>query len=152
MTDLAAEPIPATTLDAWGQQLEQLKQRYRHVRPPILAALNILLSDANVTVEDAKARAALRGVRITAASLNAAKTLLSRMDAPQAAPATAAPTITPPPVPRAPRRQRTPQPPLDAEGMIRDLVGRMQSERDSEVQRLKDAVRKAIAALQAVVG
>jgi hypothetical protein len=150
MTDLAAEPIPATTLDAWGQQLEQLKQRYRHVRPPILAALNILLSDANVTVEDAKARAALRGIRITAASLNGARTLLAKMDAPPSVAAT--PTLTAPPVPRAPRRPRTPQPPIDAEGMIRSFVDQLRGEKSAEVERMKDGIRRAIAALQALVG
>jgi hypothetical protein len=38
-----------------------------------LAALNLLLTDPNITDDDAKARAAMRGVRITAASINGAR-------------------------------------------------------------------------------
>jgi hypothetical protein len=149
MTDLAAEPIPATTTDTWSLQLAQLKARYEHVRPPILAALNVLLLSPNISLDDAKAQAAMHGVRITAASVNAAKTLLSRIDAPTAA---ATPTLTVPAVPRTPRRPRAAQPPLDAETMIRSLVERMQGQQTAEVERLRDALRQAIAVLQKAVG
>ena len=152
MTDLAAEPIPATAPDTWSQQLAQLKARYKHVRPAVLVALNILLHDENIDLGDAKAQAQLHGVRITAASMNAARTLLSRMDSPAtvAAPVPATTTIVAPA--RAPRRHREPQAPLDAEAMIRGFVERVNAEKQAEVARLKDAVRTAIAALQAVVG
>jgi hypothetical protein len=42
--------------------------------------LNVVVLDPDVSVDDAKARAAPHGVRVTAAS--AARTLFSRMDAP----------------------------------------------------------------------
>jgi hypothetical protein len=150
MTDLAAEPIPVTTSDSWTDQLNQLKAKYRHVRPAILAALTVLLHNESVTLEDAKAQAAARGFRVTAASINGARTLLEKMDAPPTAATTA--TLAVPAVPRPPRRPRAPQPPLDAEGMIRDLVGRMQTEKHAEVERLRDALRQAIAVLQKAVG
>ena len=70
----------SSSADIWTAQPEQLRTRYKHVRPPILAALNVLLHDQRASVDDAKARAAVHGVRITAASVNAARTLLSRMD------------------------------------------------------------------------
>src|SRR5262245_41105257 len=70
----------ASTTDSWAAQLEQLRARYKHVRPPILAALNVLLHHENITTDDAKAQAALHGVRITAASVAAARTLLARID------------------------------------------------------------------------
>jgi len=76
----ATETAPAT--DSWAAQLEQLRARYKHVRPPVLAALNILVHDQNISMDDAKAHASLHGVRITAASVAAAGTLLSRMDGP----------------------------------------------------------------------
>jgi len=72
----------APTTDPWTAQLEQLRARYKHVRPPILAALSLLLNDETISVDDAKAQAALHGVRITAASVSAARRLLGRMDAP----------------------------------------------------------------------
>ncbi|MDP9133497.1 MAG: hypothetical protein M3N56_01565, partial [Actinomycetota bacterium] len=150
MTDLAAEPLPAAASDSWTDQLNQLKAKYRNVRPAILAALTVLLHNESVTLEDAKAQAAARGFRITAASINGARTLLEKMDAPPTAAAT--PTLTVPAVPRAPRRPRAAQAPLDAEAMIRSLVDRMQGEKNAEVERLRDALRKAIAVLQAAVG
>jgi hypothetical protein len=86
------EPLPAT--DFWAAQLAQLESRYGHVRKPIVAALNVLLHDENATLEDAKAQAGARGIRITAASLNGARTLLAKRDAPAPAAAPAATSRT----------------------------------------------------------
>ena len=85
MTDTIHETIPT---DTWTAELAQLRARYKHVREPILVALNILLHDENVALEDAKARAAMRGAKITAASVNAAQRLLARQDEPREATAT----------------------------------------------------------------
>jgi hypothetical protein len=145
MTAAATEPIPS---DSWAKQLEQLKTLYKHVRPPILVALNILLHDANVSVDDAKARAAARGVRITAASLNAAKTLLSRMDTAPATKPAAAPTTTPT---RAPRRTRSGEIPFDTEALVRGVVAKLQTQGNAEAERLRDGIRRALAALQATL-
>lgn len=148
MTATATLPVS----DPWTTQLEQLRARYKHVRPPVLAALNILINDQNISVDDAKAQADQRGVRITAASLNAAKTLLSRMDA-TPAPATAAkhqvPTSRSTP---APRRPRAADAPVDPETLIRGVVAKLQTQGNAETERLRDAMRKAIAVLQAAVG
>lgn len=154
MTDTIPETIPTT--DTWAAQIEQLRARYRHVRPPILAALNVLLHDKNISVHDAKAQASLHGVKITAASVSAAQRLLSRMDDAPTAPtmatapalargATAAPT-------RPTRRVRAPEPAVDAEALIRQVVGRIQSQGNAETEKLREAVRKAITVLQAAVG
>src|SRR5687768_14919518 len=71
-----------------SRQLAQLRERFPAVRPAVLVALEILLSDSNIAPADAKARAALQGVRITAASLTAARKLMARVDNPaQPAPA-----------------------------------------------------------------
>jgi hypothetical protein len=142
----------SSSTDAWTQQIEQLRGRYRHLRPAVLAALNILISDENVSVEDAKARADLHGVRITAASLNAARTVLSRMDAPATAePARAAHAPASSPA-RAPRRPRATEAPLDADALIRGVVAKLQTQGNVETERLRDGIRKAIAALQATLG
>src|SRR5688572_21565577 len=109
----ATESIPSA--DAWTQQLEQLRARYKQVRPPTLAALNVLIFDPQISVDDAKARAALHGVRITAASVAAARTLLERMDSPSIAAAPAAmPSTT-----REPRRPRPADKTIDAEALVR---------------------------------
>jgi hypothetical protein len=136
--------------DAWTKQIEQLRGRYRHLRPAVLAALNILIHDEAVSIDDAKARADLHGVRITAASLNAARMVLSRMDATRVAattkgtPAPAAPT-------RAPRRQRSSEIPFDAEALLRGVVAKIQGQGNAETERLREGIRKAIATLQAMM-
>jgi len=140
---------PAT--DTWAKQLEQLKTRYKHVRPPVLVALNILLHDKDITLDDAKKRAQVHGSRITAASVNAAKTLLLRMDdalAPAANP-TPAPASAPT---RATRRPRAADTTFDAEALVRGVVAKIQGQSSVEAERLREAIRKAVATLQAAVG
>lgn len=143
----------AVAADSWNQQLAQLKDRYKHVRHTILVALNILLHERNIALADAKAQAELHGTRITAASLNAAKTLLSRMDAPapRAARATA-PATAEQAAKRAQRRARATEIPFDAEALVRGVVAKIQGHGNAETERLRDAVKKAIAMLQAAVG
>jgi len=143
--------------DSWTEQLEQLKARYKHVRQPVLVALNILLHDENVSLDDAKAQARMHGVRITAASVNAAKTLRAKMDAEHIAKETNARTAQAPRVPELPeprrvRRPRAPDKAIDAEAMIRNVVAKLQGQGNAEADRLRDAMRKAIAALQAAIG
>ncbi len=145
----ATEPVPVS--DTWTRQLEQLKARYKHVRPPILIALNILLHDANVSVDDAKAQAAARGARITAASVNAAKTLLAKMDAQDIAAETPRPPAATAPT-RPARRPRAADAPVDAEALIRGVVTKIQGQGNVEAERLRDGIRKAITALQATLG
>ena len=103
-----------------------------------------MLHDKNITLDDAKTRANLRGVKITAASVSAAQRLLSRMDDAPVAPAPVAPT-------RRARRVAT-EPGLDAEALIRQVVGKLQMRGNAETEKLREAVRKAIAVLQAAVG
>ena len=144
MTAIATEPLPPT--DTWNQQLAQLKARYKHVREPVLVALNILMHDQNITVKDAKAQANLHGVRITAASINAARTLLSRMDSPVVATPTAKTEPTAPI--RSARRVRAVEP-VDAEAIIRGFVAKLRGQGNAEAERLREGIRRAIAVLQA---
>jgi hypothetical protein len=41
---------------------------------------------------------------------------------------------------------------IDAEGLIRQVVGKLQLQGTAEAERLREAMRKAIATLQAAVG
>jgi hypothetical protein len=149
MTDPASEPLPATGNDAWTRQFAELKSRYKHVREPILVALNILLHDPNVALDDAKAQAQIHGVRITAASVDAARRLRERMDDPQPAAAVRKPTNKPAPVSR---RAGAPRSASDPEALIRGLVEKLQGQGNADAERLREAMRKAIAVLQAAMG
>jgi len=137
-----------TATDTWTDEIAALKARYPHVRDPILAALNLLLIDPNITDDDAKARAAMRGVRITAASINGARKLLAKRETaiptePPAAPATERPT--------RPRRARATEPAIDAEALIKQVVGKLQAQGNAEAERLRDAMRKAMALLAGAI-
>jgi len=138
-----------TATDTWADELAALKTRYPHVREPILAALNLLLTDPNITDDDAKARAAMRGVRITAASINGARNLMAKRETvvptePAAAPATERPARL--------RRERAPEPAVDAEALIKQVVGKLQAQGNAEAERLREAMRKAMAVLAGAVG
>lgn len=141
MTDTATQPAHA---DAWTQQLDALKTRYRHVREPVLAALNILLHEPSVDLDDAKARAQVHGVRITAASVAAARRLIDRMDGAEPKPARKTPA--------AARRPRAASTATDPEALIRGLVTKLQDQENAEAERLRAAMRKAVSVLQAAVG
>lgn len=143
MTDTAAETLPAT--DSWNQQFEQLRVRYRHARPAVLVALNILLSNPDIADVDAKAQADVHGFRITAASLGAARILLARMDS--VPPAAVAVSIAKPA-----RKTRPVDAPTDAEALVRTFVAKLQTQGNAEADRLRDAIRKAVAVLQAAIG
>ena len=63
-----------------GFREAHLEVRYPKVREPILVALHILTQNPDISLDDAKAQAALHGTRITAASVAGARRLLSRQD------------------------------------------------------------------------
>ena len=138
-----------TAPDTWTDELAALKARYPHVRAPILAALNLLLTDPNITDDDAKARAAMRGVRITAASINGARNLMAKRETVAPTEPTAAPAAE---RPARPRRERAPEPAVDAEALIKQVVGKLQAQGNAEAERLRDAMRKAMAILQTAMG
>src|SRR5262245_7030629 len=106
-----------------------------------------------MSLENAKARAAAHGMRITAATVNAARRLLERQDAPIAAEKTGAPQKAEAAEKRG--RERLPRATdggVDAEALIRQIVGRLQSQGNAETERLRAAMRKAIALLLDAAG
>jgi hypothetical protein len=145
MTSNATMTDSSTT--TWNAQFAALKTRFPHVRDAILVALHILSQNPDVSDDDAKAQAALLGTRITAASIAGARRLMDKQDTrPAAAPAAATPAA-----PARVRRPRATDAGVDAEALIRGLVGKLQGQGAADTERLKDAMRKAIAVLQAAV-
>ncbi len=138
-----------TPTDTWTDEIAALKARYPHVRDPILAALNLLLTDPRITDDDAKARAAMRGARITAASINGARNLLAKRETAAPTEPTAASATD---RPARPRRERAPEPAVDAEALIKQVVGKLQAQGNAEAERLREAMRKAMAALANAIG
>lgn len=118
---------------------------------PILAALAALMQNPDIDAEHAKAVAAANGIRITAASIAGAQRLLERQDAtteiapPKDKPAKAVAKARPG------RPARRPEANLDVEALIRATAERIQTQGNVEADRLRDAMLKAIAVLQAAV-
>lgn len=144
MTDSATVPVPTTE---WNTAFQTLRARYPKVREPIVVALHILQQNPDIALDDAKAQAALHGARITAASVSAAQRLLSRQDG---APAgeTAKPKMAPKPATPRARRATRADTPLDIEGVVRDAVTRISAKGAADAERLRAAMRKAIATLE----
>ena len=133
----------------WNAQFAALKTRYPHVRDAILTALHIVSQNPSIAVDDAKAQAKLLGTRITAASVSAAQRLMSRQDRLPAATANKAGTTAPQ---RPARRARPTDTAFDTEALVRGVVAKIQGQGSVEADRLRDAMRKAIAILTAAVG
>ena len=50
------------------------------------------------------------------------------------------------------RRERATEPAVDAESLINQVVGRLQAQGNAEAERLRDAMRKAMAVLASAIG
>ena len=151
-TETKTESTATSPADAtWNEEFEKLKARYPKVRTPIVMALHILMHDPKIASDDAKAQAKLHGVRITAASLSAAQRLLSRQDdgdgaeAPKARKAPAAAKTG------RVRRPRAAGKDMDAEALIKQVVVKIQHAGNAEADRLREAMRKAIATLELAI-
>lgn len=155
MTESATATMPANPTTALDP-LEQLKARFPKVRPAIVVALHILQQDPDIALDDAKARAAMHGVRITAASMNAAKRLMQNSGG----------TTDSAPAPRARRRGPTPgklrkphspagasasQFDAEVEAAVRQLVAKVAAKANAEAERLRLAIRKSLAVLEGVL-
>ena len=150
MTATATMTDPDTVTDAF----EALQARYPKVRKPIVMALHILTQNPGISLDDAKARAEMSGIRITAASVSAAQRLLSRQDGPTPAASgeqIGAPAGKATPAPRRTRGPRSADTPLDVEDLIRGTVAKLQAQGNAEAERLREAIRRAVAVLEAAI-
>jgi hypothetical protein len=143
--------ITPTENNPWAENLAAQKTRFPNAKDSILFAIAALQDNPDIAIDDLKTLASQRGVRVTAASVNAAKRLLDpeNATAPVAAPAGLNPA---PARERCARRVRAAEAPLDANALIQDVVAKIQAQGNAEVERMREAVRKAITALEAAVG
>lgn len=141
----------------WDAAFAALKARYPTAKDSIVFCMHALQNCPDIGVDDLKAQAAMHNIRVTAASVTAAKRLMSPEPARATAPAATtqtvpAPAAAPAVAERPRRRVRAPAPEVDAEALIRQVVGRLQTQSSAEADKLRDAMRKAISLLQTAVG
>ena len=109
-------------------------------------ARRIVSQNPNIALDDAKAQAAGHGVKITAASVAAAWRLLSRQDGAPTPPATKPATTA---SQRPARRAQSIGIPFDAEALVRGVIAKVRTQGAAEAERIREAMRKAVAILQA---
>ena len=153
MTETELEPIPTTkqtNAASWDTAFAALKAKFPKAKDTIVFCIQALQNNPEVDIEDLKAQAVVHNLRVTAASVNAAKRLMappevdSDKDSEPAVPKAA-------PVTRRTRGPRAAETPLDVEDLIRGTVAKLQAQGNAEAEKLREAIRRAVATLQAAV-
>ncbi len=77
MTDLDTQPLPAPAApDPWEADLARLRARFPKANASVLICIHALQQEVDVSLDDMRARAAMHGIRVTAASLMAGRRAL----------------------------------------------------------------------------
>ncbi len=151
MTETELQPAPSPSTASWDSAFANLKARYPKVKDSIVFCIHALHANPDIALDDLKAQALMHGIRITGASVTAAQKLMLAGTKPST-PAISTPAVVPAPkpAPRQPRRERTSEV-ADPARMIEQVVAKLQQQSGAEAERLRAAIRKAIAALEAAL-
>ena len=158
MTDLASDsPVPndpPAPADGWSDLLANLRRRYPGQKDSVLFCVHKLSQDAELTLRDFRDEARLHGIPMAGRALHSARVLLGLAPAtkPAAPPAPASDErAATAPVQRV-RRERRAANDGDAPGAIEtqvlDAVNRIRTAADADAEKLRQAMRDAIAILQ----
>ena len=156
MTETELEPLPTTTpspkanTGTWDAAFTALKARHPKAKDSIVFCIHALRANPEIGLDDLKAQAAMHGIRVTAASVNAAQRLMAPEPARDAPDAEEAPTPAKANV-RRERPARAAKGEVSAEAMLRQVVAKMQAQSGAEAERLRVAIRKAVAVLEATL-
>ena len=148
----SAEGLPPQPLAA---ELRQLRERFPKTKDSILFCLYALQRSPGIPLDDVQAEAHGRGIRVTGGSLNAARRLCVRSAGGKGSTRSGSPTSQQ--VPEAARARRMAAEASDApapgsaKARLRQVIAEVQTAADARVERMRVAIRKAIAALQAVL-
>jgi len=155
MTETELEPLPTATSSkanagTWDAAFAALKARYPKAKDTIVFCIHAMRVNPEIALDDLKAQAAMHGIRVTAASVNAAQRLMAPQPARGAQDAVEAEAPAKPKARRGrPARAATGE--LDAEAMLRAVVAKMQAQGSAEAERLRVTIRRAVAVLEAAL-
>lgn len=152
MTELDTKAAAAST-DTWDGILDSLRRRYPGQRDGVLFCIYKLQQNPDLTLRDFRAEADLHGIPMAGRSLHSARQLLGlTKPEPKAAPSPV--DLVPPLEPRARRRPRRPdaEPAASIENQVLDAVRQIQTAAAQDAERLRGAIRQAIAILQQALG
>jgi len=148
-------PVPS----AWDADFQRLRERFVGIKDSILFCVHAMQQNPDIALDDLKPRAELHGLRVTAASWNAALRLLAPprevrlvVDAPlatEAEPELEPKPVTPPPrvMPvRKPQQAPAPASPPhgSVENMLLQVIDTLRAEEGERTERLRAAVREAL--------
>lgn len=148
MTELDTKAVPAST-DTWDGILDSLRRRYPGQRDSVLFCIYKLQQNPDLTLRDFRAEADLHGIAMAGRSLHSARLLLGLTKAEPKAAALPA-DLVPPLEPRARRRPRraSAEPAASIEDQVLAAVRQIQTAAGHDAERLRGAIRQAIAILQ----
>lgn len=141
---------PPTNAATWDAAFKKLKARFPDAKDTIVFCVHCLQLYPDASVDDIKAQAALHSIRITAASVNAARRLMA--EAPTTPKETGGAADATPARQRPARRTRAAQAAMDPTSMLQKVIDKLQQQGQAEAERLRAAMQKAIQILQAAVG
>lgn len=155
MTDLE----PSAPADSWDAILDGWRRRYPGQRDSVLFCIHKLQQNPDLTLRDFRDEAKLHGIPVAGRSLHSARVLLGLARAPVAhEPEPEAATIEVPDTEPGRRRRGRPagKPNASSLSSIEDqvvaAVRSIQSAASADVERMRAAMRQAIAILQRALG
>lgn len=165
MTETQLEPgsgSASSSTSSWDQAFAALKARFPKAQDSVVFAIYTFQNSPDIALDDLKARAQMHGLRVTGQTINAARSLMmGRAPTPRVKAPIAAPAVEPTPAlvraepaaepRRAPRKTHERKPQVDVADLVLQAVQKLQQDSGSEAARLKEAIRQAVAVLQAAV-
>ena len=137
---------------SWHSQFAELRSRFPGTKDSVLFCIHALQQDPGIQVDDLKAQAGMHGFRVTTASVAAAQRLLAPAG-PAAAPTPRADQLAAEPGNRVRRsRIRKPEPQVDLETMLRQVVAKASETGVAKVAKMRAAIQRSIEVLRAAVG
>jgi len=146
-TDTDPTLTTETAADNWHAEFQELKNRFPGTKDSIVFCIGALQSTPDIEINELKAEAAAKNIRVTAASLTAAHNACSIRNT-NCSHANKSPATR---TAHAGHPQRARNNELDSEALIRGVVEKIEQQGNVEAERLKATARKAIAMLEAVV-
>lgn len=125
MSEAQNEPYGTPAWDAVSRELEP---RFPGIKDSVLCCIHCLEADPDTTLDVMKERATGFGLRVTAASANAARRLLDE---------------------KPPKSNGTRG--IKPDALIKSIAAQIERHRNGEVERMKAALRKSIQVLQAAL-
>jgi hypothetical protein len=147
VTDSEEAPPPA---DTWDSILDAMRRRYPGQRDSVLFCIHKLQQNPHLTLRDFRDEANLHRIPVAGRSLHSAKVLLGLGQKAERRASPAQPDAAPSAGKRRPRAQLADA--SDIEQKVVAAVRQIQHASGAEAERLRAAIRQAIAFLQRAIG